>query len=102
MRLFESAPEKLQKKTIKTNKQISRQSRLYLDVFQIRWKFSTQNFLLELAMQLQKYIWILWAAEWMKCMPNLTEKFELGITLFMHIIVSFLVDKKYQYLYQHQ
>ena len=56
------------------------------------------NFLLKLAMQLRKYIWISRVVEWMKCMSNLTDKFVLGITLFMQIIVSFLVDKKYKCL----
>ena len=56
------------------------------------------NFLFELAMQLRKYIWILQDIEWMKCMSNLTDNFVLGITLFMQIIVSFLVEKKYKYL----
>ena len=37
------------------------------------------NFLLELAMQLQKYIWILQEVQWMKCMSNLTDRFVLGI-----------------------
>ena len=31
---------------------------------------SSLNFLLELAMQLQKYIWISRVVEWMKCMSN--------------------------------
>ena len=31
-------------------------------------------------------------------MSNLTEKFEKGITLFIQMIVSFLVEKKYKYL----
>ena len=59
---------------------------------------SSLNFLLKLAMQLRKYIWILRVVKWMKCMPNLTDKFVPGITLFTQIIVSFLVDKKYKYL----
>ena len=36
---------------------------------------SSLNFLLKLAMQLWKYIWILWEVEWIKCMSNLTNKF---------------------------
>ena len=59
---------------------------------------SSLNFLLELAMQLRKYIWISRVVEWMKCMSNLTDKFVPGITLFTQIIVSFLVDKKYKCL----
>ena len=59
---------------------------------------SSLYFLLELAMQLRKYIWISRAVEWMKCMSNLTDKFVPGITLFAQIIVSFLVEKKYKYL----
>ena len=59
---------------------------------------SSLNFLLELAMQLQKYIWISWVVEWLKCMSNLINKFVLGITLFTQIIVPFLVDKKYKCL----
>ena len=55
---------------------------------------SSLNFLLELAMQLQKYIWISQVVKWMKCMSNLTDKFVPAITLFTQIIVSFLVDKK--------
>ena len=35
--------------------------------------------LLELVMQLQKYIWILQVGEQMKCMSNLADKFETGI-----------------------
>ena len=58
---------------------------------------SSLNFLLELAMQLQKYIWISRVVEWMKCMSNLTDKFVPGIT-FTQIIVSFLVNKKYKCL----
>ena len=58
---------------------------------------SSLNFLLELAMQLRKYIWILRVIEWMKCMSYLTDKFVLGLTLFTQIIVSFLVDKMQQY-----
>ena len=46
--------------------------------------------------ELQKYIWISRVVEGMKCMSNLTDKFVPGITLFTHIIVSFLVDKKYK------
>ena len=45
------------------------------------------NFLFELAIQLQKYIWILRVVEWMKCMSNLTDKFVPGITLLTQIIV---------------
>ena len=36
---------------------------------------SNLNFLWELAMQLQKYIWISRVVKWMKCMSNLTDKF---------------------------
>ena len=54
------------------------------------------NFLLEVAMQLRKYISILRVVEWMKCMSNLAAKFVPGITLFKQIIVSFLVEKKYK------
>ena len=53
--------------------------------------YSSLNFLLELAMQLRKYIWISRVVE---CMSNLTDKFVPGITLFTQIIVPFLVDKK--------
>ena len=53
---------------------------------------SSLSFLLELAMQLQKYIWT-WVGEWMKCMSNLTDKFVLAITLFKQISLSFLVEK---------
>ena len=59
---------------------------------------SSLNFLLELAMQLQKHIWISRLIEWMKCMSNLTDKLVPGITLFMQIILSCLVDKKYKSL----
>ena len=60
---------------------------------------SSFHFLLELAMQLRKYIWILRVIEWMKCMYNLTDKFVPGIALFMQIIVSSLVgEKKYKCL----
>ena len=52
---------------------------------------SSSNFLLELAMQMRKYIWISRVVERMKCMSNLTDKFVLGITLFTaQIIVSYL------------
>ena len=54
------------------------------------------NFLLEVAMQLRKYISILRVVEWMKSMSNLTAEFVPGITLFTQIIVSFLVEKKYK------
>ena len=54
------------------------------------------NFLLEIAMQLRKYISILRVVEWMKSMSNLTAEFVPGITLFTQIIVSFLVEKKYK------
>ena len=57
---------------------------------------SSLNFLLELAMQLWKYIWISRVIKWMKCMSNLTDKFVPDTTLFEQIIVSFLVDKKYK------
>ena len=60
--------------------------------------YSSLAFLLELAMQLRKYIWILWVVEWMKWLSNLTDKFVPSITLFTQIIVSFLVEKKYKYL----
>ena len=56
---------------------------------------SSLNFLLELAMQLQKYIWILWAVKWMKCMSNLTDKFVPGITLFTQIILSYVFAQKW-------
>ena len=59
---------------------------------------SSLNFLLELAMQLRKYIWISQVVEWMECMSNLTDKFVPGISLIEQIIVSFLVDKKYKCL----
>ena len=59
---------------------------------------SSLSFHLELAMQLRKYIWISWVVEWMKCMSNLTDKFVSGIYLFMQVIMSFLVDKKYKCL----
>ena len=59
---------------------------------------SSLNFLLELAMQHWKYIWISRVVEWMTCMSNLTDKFVPGITLFKQIIMSFLVDKKYKCL----
>ena len=52
------------------------------------------NLLLELAMQLWKYIWISWVVEWMKCMSNLTQIVP-GIIFFTQIIMS-LVDKKYK------
>ena len=55
------------------------------------------NLLLEFAMQLRKYFWISRVGEWMKCMYNLTDKFVAGITLFTQMIVSSLVEKKYQY-----
>ena len=54
---------------------------------------SSLNFLLEIAMQLRKYIWILRVSEWMKFMPYLTDKFMPGLT---HIILYFLVEK-YRY-----
>ena len=59
---------------------------------------SSLDFILKLAMQLWKYIWISRAFEWMKCTSNLADKFVMGITLFTQIIVSFLVEKKYKYL----
>ena len=43
----------------------------------------SSNFLLQLAMQLQKHIWISRVVEWMKCMSNWTDKFVPGITLFV-------------------
>ena len=60
-----------------------------------RLAHSSLNFRLELAMQLQEYIWILRVVEWMKCMSNLTDKFVPGITLFTQIIVSFLYTVLY-------
>ena len=54
---------------------------------------SSLNCLVELAMQLQKYVWMSRVGMWMKCMFNLTDNFVPGITLFMQIIVSFLVEK---------
>ena len=75
---------------------------MYLDVFQTTvdesLAHSSLNFLLELAMQPQKYIWISQAVEWIKCMSALTNKFVLGITLFTQIFVPFLVGKKYKCL----
>ena len=53
---------------------------------------------LELAMQLQKLIWISRVGEWMKCMSKFTDKFVAGITLFMQITLYFLVEKKYECL----
>ena len=48
-------------------------------------------------MQLQKYIWISQVGEWMKYICNLTDKFVAGIILSTQIIVSSLLEKKYQY-----
>ena len=47
-----------------------------------------------------KVYFILWAVEWMKCMymSILTDKFVMGMILFTQMIMSFLVDKKYQCL----
>ena len=59
---------------------------------------SSLNFLLKLAMQLWKYIWISRVVKWMKCKSNWTDKFVPGITLFTQIIVSFLAEKKYKCL----
>ena len=39
------------------------------------------NFILQLVMQLQKYVWISRVFEWMKCMSNLTDKFVPVITV---------------------
>ena len=44
--------------------------------------------LLELVMQLQKYIWILQVGEQMKCMSNFSDKFETGI---IHLYLSKLL-----------
>ena len=60
---------------------------------------SSLNFLLELAMQLRKYIWISRVVEWIKCMSNFTDKFVPGITLFAQIILSFLVERSTNVLF---
>ena len=52
-----------------------------------RLAHSGLNILLELAMQLRKYVWILQVIVWEKCMSNLTDKFVPGITLFMQLSV---------------
>ena len=65
----------------------------------IYYLFSSLNFVLGLAMQLRKYIWIAWVGEWMKCMSTLIDKFVLELTyLFTQIILSFLLEKKWKYL----
>ena len=55
------------------------------------------DFLFDLAIQLWKHMWILQVGERMKCMSNLSDKFMLGRTLFVQIILSFLAEK-YKYL----
>ena len=54
---------------------------MYFKLDKSLW-YSGLKVLLELVMQLQKYIWILQVGEQMKCMSNLTDKFETGIIQF--------------------
>ena len=56
---------------------------------------SSLNFVLELAMQLQKYIclWILQEVQWMKCMSNLTDRFVPGINIYTNYHVLLAVNR---------
>ena len=61
---------------------------IYFKLHESLWVHSSLNFLLELATQLWKYIWVSLVGKWMKCTSNLTDKFVPGITWFTQIILS--------------
>ena len=59
---------------------------IYFKLEESLWH-SSLNFLLEFAMQLQKYIWISWVGEWMKCMYNLSDKFGEDIIIYANYCI---------------